>query len=84
MTSSELSRLRTVESDISNIESDLYGFGGYFYGGKTLSQIDSCLDDIRFHLSYTLAGWGGISVSVSESWGGGHSTSVSVPNFFGC
>ena len=84
MTSSELSRLRTVESDISNIESDLYGFGGSFYTGKTLSQINSCLEDIRFHLSYTLDGWGGISVSVSESWGGGHTATVSVPNFFGC
>ena len=84
MTSAELSRLRTVESDISNIESDIYGFSGSFYNGKTLSQINSCLNDISFHLSYSLDGWGGISVYVSESWSGGHVATVSVPDFFGC
>ena len=92
MTSSELSRLRAVESDISNIESDissiennLYGLGGsgFWYSGKTLSQIDSCLDSI----SYFLNGYSGlkaISVSVTESWSGGHNASVYVPGFYGC
>lgn len=74
MTSSELTRLRAVESDISNMQ----GLFWSEYSNKDLVQIDTCLDAISSYL-YSLGGWSGIDVTVTESWSGGHSTSVSVP-----
>ena len=88
MTSSELSRLISVESNISSIKSDISsmkGFGWSSISGGQLSDInnlDSCLDSVRSYLR-SLGGFGGISVTVSEGFYGGHSTSVSVPTFYG-
>ena len=88
MTSSELSRLISVESNISSIKSDISsmkGFGWSSISGGQLSDInnlDSCLDSVRSYLN-SLGGFGGISVTVSEGFYGGHSTSVSVPTFYG-
>ena len=88
MTSSELSRLISVESNISSIKSDISsmkGFGWSSISGGQLSDInnlDNCLDSVRSYLR-SLGGFGGISVTVSEGFYGGHSTSVSVPTFYG-
>ena len=87
MTSSELSRLLSVESNISSIKSDISSMKGFgwssIYGGKLtdINNIDSCLDTVESYL-YSLGGWNGISVSVTEGYFG-HDASVSVPTFYG-
>ena len=89
MTSSELSRLVSVEnstssikSDISSIKNDISSIKGFGWSSwdRDLADIDDCLDDIDYYLTYTLDGYGGISVS--EGYFGGHN--VSVPSFYGC
>ena len=89
MTSSELSRLVSVEnstssikSDISSIKNDISSIKGFGWSSwdRDLADIDDCLDDIDYYLTYTLDGYGGISVS--EGYFGGHD--VSVPSFYGC
>ena len=90
MTSSELSRLVSVEnstssikSDISSIKNDISSIKGFGWSSwdRDLADIDDCLDDIDYYLSYSLGGgFGGISVS--EGYFGGHD--VSVPSFYGC
>ena len=83
MTSSELSRLVSVENSISSIKSDISSIKGFGWSSwdRDLTDIDDCLDDIDFYLSYSLSGgFGGISVS--EGYFGGHD--VSVPSFYGC
>jgi len=90
MTSSELSRLVSVEnstssikSDISSIKNDISSIKGFGWSSwdRDLADIDDCLDDIDYYLSYSLSGgFGGISVS--EGYFGGHD--VSVPSFYGC
>ena len=88
MTSSELSRLVSVESSISSIKSDvssMKGFGWSSISGGNLSDIngiDSCLDSIYSYLN-SLSGYSGISVSVTDGYFGGYNTSVSVPRFYG-
>ena len=88
MTSSELSRLVSVESNISSIKNDISsmkGFGWSSISGGQLSDIngiDSCLDSIYSYLN-SLGGYSGISVSVTEGYFGGFNTSVSVPRFYG-
>ena len=87
MTSSELSRLLSVESNISSIKSDISSMKGFgwssIYGGQLsdINNIDSCLDSVESYL-YSLGGWNGISVSVTEGYFG-HDASVSVPSFYG-
>ena len=90
MTSSELSRLVSLESstssiksDISSIKNDISSIKGFSWSSwsRDLTDIDDCLDDIDYYLSYSLSGtFGGISVT--EGYFGGHN--VSVPSFFGC
>ena len=84
MTSSELSRLVSVESNISSIKNDISNIKGFSWSSlfdRDLADIDNCLDDIDYYLSYSLGGgFGGISVS--EGFFGGHD--VSVPSFYGC
>jgi len=90
MTSSELTRLVSVEnstssikSDISSIKNDISSIKGFGWSSwdRDLADIDDCLDDIDYYLSYSLSGgFGGISVS--EGYFGGHD--VSVPSFYGC
>jgi hypothetical protein len=46
------------------------------------NNLDSCLDSVESYLR-KLGGFGGISITVSEGFYGGHSTSVSVPSFYG-
>ena len=82
MTSSELSRLVSVESSISSVKNDISSMKGFGWSSfdRDLADIDDCLDDIDYYLSYSLDGYGGISVS--EGYFGGHD--VSVPSFYGC
>jgi len=82
MTSSELSRLVSVESSISSVKNDISSMKGFGWSSfdRDLADIDDCLDDIDYYLSYSLGGFGGISVS--EGYFGGHD--VSVPSFYGC
>jgi len=90
MTSSELSRLISVESSISSIKNDISSMKGFawdsIYGGKLsdINNLDNCLDSVRSYLnSLDNTGYGGISVSVSDGFFGGYTTSVSVPTFYG-
>ena len=83
MTSSELSRLVSVESSISSVKNSISSMKGFGWSSfdRDLSDIDDCLDDIDYYLSYNLgSSFGGIAVS--EGYFGGHS--VSVPSFYGC
>ena len=83
MTSSELSRLVSVESSISSVKNNISSMKGFGWSSfdRDLADIDDCLDDIDYYLSYNLGGsFGGITVS--EGYFGGHS--VSVPSFYGC
>ena len=82
MTSSELSRLVSVENSISSIKNDISSIKGFGWSSwdRDLADIDDCLDDIDYYLTYTLDGYSGISVS--EGYFGGHD--VSVPSFYGC
>ncbi len=62
------------------------GFGWSSISGGQLSDInnlDSCLDSVRSYLNSLDSGYGGISVSVSDGFFGGYTTSVSVPRFYG-
>ena len=90
MTSSELSRLvsvenstSSIESDISSIKNDISSIKGFGWSSwdRDLADIDDCLDDIDYYLTYSLSGsYPGISVS--EGYFGGYD--VSVPLFIGC
>ena len=90
MTSSELSRLvsvenstSSIESDISSIKNDISSIKGFGWSSwdRDLTDIDDCLDDIDYYLTYSLSGsYPGISVS--EGYFGGYD--VSVPLFIGC
>jgi len=55
LSSSDLAKITNLESTISDIEDDLYGiFSSRFsnYYGRSLGQIDDCLDDIEYWIRY--------------------------------
>ena len=58
MTSSELSRLASVESSISSVKNDISSMKGFGWSSfdRDLADIDDCLDDIDYYLSYSLGG----------------------------